>query len=36
MMYLFNLMNIADEYYLLPSEINLVNEIIAANDIFSV
>ena len=33
---LFKLINISNEYCLLPSEIKWVNKIIAANDIFSV
>ena len=35
-MILFNLINIADKYCFFPVEIKWVNEIIAANDIFSV
>ena len=34
-MFLFNLMSIVDEYCLLSSEIKWINEIVAANDIFS-
>ena len=34
--FLFNLMNIANEYCFLPVEIKWINEIIATNDVFSV